>query len=220
MHGCVTVYQPLSGFHRPVAANPEIANFPDVRIDVRCVPEDFLGRSGAELLCRKVGTLLSNQGAKVVAYAERDPTLDEEPEPSEAAGPPDLVIELRARLLHKERNGLLWVISFASLTILPAISEYSFAQDVTIRDASGFLLIKDSLSARFTRYFGVGTWFLNLALDWTVREEHEKLSGSAINRDFSRDFYGQLTQLAFNALQRHRVLGLAQESVARAQEQN
>ena len=55
------------------------------------------------------------------------------------------------------------------------------------------------------RYFGGPYWLLNFILDRTVREEDEKVT-NAVGRDASRDFYGQLSQIIFNARARLSVL--------------
>lgn len=202
--GCITVYQPLRSIQRPVAIDPQMRNLVGVRLSLYCIPGGDVDRSGAKLLCRRVDTLLAQQGATVVTF---DDGAVEEPGDGNAT---DLHVELRARLLHKEKNNFLFVLSYMTATLVPAYSEYSFAQDVTIRDSTGFLLASTSLEARFVRYFGVGIWGLNWLLDRLVREEPEKVGGRSANRDFSRDFYGQISQLVFNAENRRRVLTVAQ----------
>ncbi|HEX5751622.1 MAG TPA: hypothetical protein VFZ09_35700 [Archangium sp.] len=205
LSGCVTttVYQPLSSLQRPSIVDPQLANFEGMRLLVRCVPGDYLNASDTDLLCRKVGSLFRNQGARV----ETDVSRSGRPSRSFQDGtPPDLVVDLTSRLLHKESSGVLWALTVISLTIVPAVTEYSVAQDVTIRDASGFVLASDSLKARFIEYFGAGVWGVNWVLDAVVRPPEEEITGEAASRDFSRDFYAQLSQLAFNARVRADVL--------------
>ena len=204
LSGCVTtVYQPLSSLQRPAIVDPRLANFEGMRLLVHCVPGDYLKASDADLLCRKVGALFRNQGAKVETNLRRHGRSSRSPE---AGAQPDLVVELSSRLLHKETSGPLWALTVLSLTLVPAFTEYSVAQDVSIRDASGFLLASDSLKARFIEYFGAGVWGVNWVLDTLVRPPEEELTGDAPARDFSRDFYAQLSQLAFNARVRSEVL--------------
>jgi hypothetical protein len=203
LSGCVTVYQPLSSLQRPAIVDPRLANFEGMRLLVRCVPGDYLKASDAELLCRRVGALFRNQGAKVETDVPRNGRSSRS---LEEGTQPDLVVDLSSRLLHKESSGLLWALTALSFTIVPAFTEYSVAQDVTIRDASGFLLASDSLKARFLEYFGAGRWGVNWVLDTLVRPPEEELTGEAPARDFSRDFYAQLSQLAFNARVRSDVL--------------
>ena len=201
LSGCgVTVYQPLSGLQRPAIVDPRLANFEGMRLLVRCFPGDYASVQDSDLLCRKVGTLFRNQGAQVQTDLRRSNRSPQE------AFRPDLIIELSSRLLHKESSGPLWAVTVLTLSLVPAYAEYSVAQDVTIRDASGFLLASDSLKARFIEYYGAGIWSVNWALDTLVRSPEEKLSGDAPAQDFSRDFYAQLSQLAFNARVRSDVL--------------
>ena len=205
LSGCVTttVYQPLSSLQRPAIVDPRLANFEGMRLLVRCVPGDYLKAPDADLLCRKVGALFRNQGARVETDVPRNGRLSRR---LQEGAQPDLVVELSSRLLHKDTSGPLWALTVLSLTLVPAFTEYSVAQDVSIRDASGFLLASDSLKARFIEYFGAGVWGVNWVLDTLVRPPEEELTGDAPARDFSRDFYAQLSQLAFNARVRSDVL--------------
>jgi hypothetical protein len=201
--GCVTVYQPLRALQRPAAVDPRLGNFEGVRLHVRCFPGEALDASDAEGLCRKVGALFRTQGAEVDARVPRGGggLLGEAGE-----APPDLVVDVRSRLLHTRDSPLLWALSFATFTLVPAVTESSFAQDVSVRDRDGALLASDSLQARFVRYFGAGVWASNWVLDVAVRPPEDDLTGDVANRDFSRDFYAQLSQLAFNARVRSQVL--------------
>lgn len=203
LSGCVTVYQPLVSLQRPVAIDPGLPNFQGQRVLIRCFPGEYLRPKDAQVVCRHVRRLFTNQGARVTAQVPRGAVqvaLDAKP------ARPDLIIDLKARLLHEENSALLWVISGLSLTLIPSITDTTFAQDVTIRDADGALLLSDTLQGRFVRYFGVGTWAVNAALDVLVREPEEELTGDAAEKDFSQDFYRQLSQLAFHAHMRARVL--------------
>lgn len=201
--GCVTVYQPLVSLQRPVAVDPQLANFEGQRVLVRCIPGDYLQPSDAVQLCRSVRTLFANQGAQVDVEVPRPgaSALDEQEGPKA-----DLIIDLKARLVHEENNGLLWTLSGLTFTLVPAITEFTFAQEVTILDSSGFQLASDTLQGRFVRYFGAGLWAVNGVLDLFVRSDAEDLTGDAAKKDFSRDFYGQLSQLAFNARMRSWVM--------------
>jgi len=201
--GCVTVYQPLVSLQRPVAIDPGLPNFEGQRVLVRCFPGEYLDAQEATTLCKHVRRLFTNQGAQVTAVVPRGAVsvaTDAKPDR------PDLIIDLQARLLQEDNNGLLWIVSGLSLTLIPAITDTTFAQDVTIRDADGALLLSDTLQGRFVRYFGFGTWAVNATLDVLVREPSEKLTGDVAEHDFSRDFYRQLSQLAFHARMRDRVM--------------
>ena len=88
---------------------------------------------------------------------------------------------------------------------MPAVTESSFAQDVTIRDGTGFLLSTDTLEGRLLRRFGVGAWATNKLLNRTVRSEDEKITPDSAKEDLSADLYRQLSQLVFNAKVQWRV---------------
>ncbi|WP_224243866.1 hypothetical protein [Hyalangium gracile] len=201
--GCVTVYQPLVSLQRPVAVDPQLANFEGQRMLIRCLPGEYLQPADADQLCRNVRSLFTKQGAEVEVEVPRTgvSTRDD----GEAARA-DLIVEMKARLVHEENSALLWTLSAITFTLVPAITDYTFAQDVLIRDSSGFQLASATLQGRFVRYCGAGLWAVNSALDLLVRSDAEDLTGDAAKKDFSRDFHAQLTQLAFNARMRSLVM--------------
>ncbi len=178
--GCVAVYHPLSRLHRPVAIDTDVANFADVELDLLCLPGPVLSRGEAEVLCRRLTRVFENQGA--VVHARTRAGRPEDVEGGQEPGAPGaggarsrLQMQLSARLLHREKSWLLpWV-----------TTEYSFAQDVVIRDHGGFLLVRDTLTGRITKRLG--------------------FFGSA-PAELSRDLYGQLSQLTYNARMRRKVL--------------
>lgn len=187
--GCVTVYQPVSGLHRPIAIDIDYANFDGMDIEVHCLPGPVLDKDESQDLCRRVARLFENQGAAVetstrsgrVAPVDEDLAPDQ---PPEEAGKPKirkrngaLDIELSHRLIHKEEASRF---IFWTRTV-----EYTFAQDITIRDETGFLLVKDTLVGRFTTRLGFS---------------------SDADEEFSRDYYRLLSQDALNARLRRRVL--------------
>lgn len=208
--GCVRVYQPMSGLHDPVVVDTRAANFADVRLAVHCVPEDLLSTQEASALCQKVGALFENQGAEVRTIISAHESLDDAPEDEgdEAPGeaPTDLTLVLRARRIHQANNPLLWALCAWSFTLVPAITESTFAQDVIVRDSSGFLLVSESLEGRLVRYFGLGSWVGNKFLDVAWRDEEDKLTGDVFERDLSTDLYRRLSQLVFNAKVQWQVL--------------
>ncbi|MGQ0507688.1 MAG: hypothetical protein ACT4TC_20490 [Myxococcaceae bacterium] len=196
--GCVTVYQPLVSLQRPVAVDPQQPNFSEVRVLVRCFPDSYLDEDDAQQLCNRVRTAFVNQGATVeVEIPGSGGTADLKPQ---------FVLDLKSRLLHEDNSPLLWVLSGVTFTLIPGISEYTFAADVEIHDPSGSLLIADTLQGRFVRYFGAGVWVVNKAADLLVRSKEEKLTGDAASEDFSRDFYRQISQLMLHAKTRALVL--------------
>lgn len=220
--GCVNVYQPISGLHRPVVVDTGVANFQDLRIAVYCPPGDLVNREQARSLCTKVGTLFENQGARVVTStsrrglkgrysrlnlsSSRDSTDQEHP-------PVDLTLELRSRQVHEHRHPFLTVLCVLTYTIVPAVHDSTFAQDVIIRDGNGFLLVSDTLQGQIVRYTGLGIWMGNKVLDLVWREEQDRLTGDAAKRDLSADLYSQLSQLVLNARLRSQVLQEASPTV-------
>lgn len=204
--GCVTVYQPLTSLQKPTAIEAATDNFAGQRMLIRCFPGDGISPGNAQTVCTRLSSFFSNQGAEVDVVVPR-PGFGSPPGSGKEAKP-DLVIELRYRKLHLENPPFMWVASVLTCTIIPSYREYSFAQDVSIRDADGFELASDSFEARFVMYAGAGIWAVNQTLDWVVRDKSEHMAGDAsAKREFSRDFYRQLNQLAFNARVRAAVLG-------------
>ncbi len=217
--GCVRIYQPMSGLHRPAVVDPQAANFEDLRLTVHCVPGGLLSRGDASSLCRKVGTLFENQGAQVtiIDTVGRSDAIEEglTEEAGEESSEPqtDLTLELRARKLHEATHPLSWVLCIGTLTLLPGITEATFAQDVSIRDGNGFLLVSDSLEGRMVERFGGGPWVGNWLLDVVWRDKEDRLTGGAADRDLSADLYQQLSQLTFNAKMQWQVLRESEASV-------
>jgi hypothetical protein len=210
--GCVRFYQPMSGLHRPVVVNPQLPNFQDVRLTVRCVPEDLLNAEEANRLCEKVGTLFENQGAEVTTIASARGAPGDEldgPHPPEDGGAErttDLTLELRARRVHRSNHPVSWVLFVGSFTALPGVLESTYAQDVIVRDETGSLLASESLEGRIVEHVGLGSWAGNTLLDLVARDEQDKLTGDAFDRVVSADLYRQLSQILFNAKMRWQVL--------------
>jgi hypothetical protein len=200
--GCVTFYQPQVSLQRPVVVDPEVGNFDGMKLLLRCIPGEYMEQEDAVLLCRRLRPMFTNQGAEVDVEIPTGRGVLREP----TATKPDLILDLSARLLHDENSIMLWILSIGTLTLLPAITEYTFAQDVSVRDSNGFLLGTDTLQARFVRYFGLGSLLVTWGLDLVARVKSEKLSGSGFKEEFSKDFYGQLSQIAFHAKMRSMVL--------------
>lgn len=207
--GCVHVYQPLSGLHRPVVVDPQATNFQGLRLSVVCLPGDFVKPGEARVLCERVGKLFENQGATVTTASGGrvdEQELGEEPGDAVVPVTTDLVLELRSRQIHVTNDALSWVLCLGTATLVPAYTESTFAQDVVIRDGTGFLLVSDSLEGRIVRTFGFGTWAGNKLLDLVWRKKEDELSTKAVHADVSADLYGQLSQLVFNARMRWQVL--------------
>lgn len=210
LSGCmVRTYHPMSGLHRPTVVDPQAPNFQDVDLTIRCLPGDALTRQGAQRLCQRVGTLFENQGARVTTttLAGEDPgeALDREDQVEESTPRSDLTMVLSAREIDRNNHPLSYAMCVVTFTLVPWVRESTFAQDVEIRDGTGFLLLRDSLQGRTVEYFGLGTWAGHQLLDLT-KEKDERLSGEAANQDLSDDLYKQLSQLAFNAKMHWKVL--------------
>ena len=217
--GCLHVYQPMAGLHSPVVVDPQQPNLQDVRLTVYCAPGELLNSEEARVLCRRVGRLFENQGASVLTYTRNRRQVEqareeeaalaaaEAEEGTDASGvstgtaeaATDLVLELRSRETHKATDPVSWILCAGSFTLVPAISESTFAIDVVIRDGTGFLLGQQTLQGRVVRYFGVGSWATNRIVDLLWREDEDELTGDAVNEDLSADLYRQLSQLVFNA---------------------
>jgi hypothetical protein len=197
------MYQPLVSLQKPVVVDPSLANFTGVRMLIRCVPGDYIDQSEAQTLCSNLRTLFRNQGAQAEIEI---PNPRGSFRPSQSSTPPDLVVDISSRMLHQDDNVWLWVLAVSSCLIIPGVTEDTFATDVTIRDGTGALLASETLQGRFERYIGLSTWGVNEVMDLLVRSDAEKVTGDAAAKDFSRDFYGQLTQLAFNANMRSIVM--------------
>jgi hypothetical protein len=195
--GCVVhTYQPLSGLHRPVVVDPTAPNFRGVHVAIACIPGELLDLSKASALCRKVGTSFENQGATVTTSVGGPEELDEDDGP---LPPIDLRVELRARQVHQASHPLSWAATLVTFSLVPAISEFTFEQDVVVRDGAGFLLATDTLRGRVVHWYGFGSWASNQLLDLTVREEADEVVGDGADRDLSTDLYRQLSQTVFNA---------------------
>ncbi len=200
--GCITVYQPLVSLQRPFAVDPELANFEGQNILVRCVPGDYVELPDAQQLCQQMRELYEAQSAKVETDVPRKNTGF-----LTTKFKPDLIVELRGRLLKRETsNFLINLLFLASASLIPTTEEIEIAQDVIIRDASGFQLAQDSLQARFVRQYGLGVWGVNALVDLIVRPKNQKITGDGYRRDFSADFYGHLSELAFHARMRSAIM--------------
>lgn len=214
--GCVRVYHPMSNLHRPVVVDPQAPNFAGTSMTVHCVPADLLSQTRASLLCQRVTNLFENQGAVVRTIAAvseplEDPLDDELPgfgsllDPAApkpvvpAAAPVELYLELRARKIHQANHPFSWLACLATFTVIPGITETTFAQDVVIRDGTNFPLVKETLQGRMVTRFGAGAWIANMLLDRVWRKRQDRVIGVSITKDLSRDLYGQLSQSMYNA---------------------
>jgi hypothetical protein len=202
--GCITVYQPLVGLQRPIAIDPYASNtFEGNRLHVRCHQGDGVE---ADALCRNLRTAFGKQGAQVttevVRQQGRAPAATTNPEP------PQYVMDVTSRRVAENPGGLLGaLICGFSFTLIPVVDEYTFAQDVVIRDRQGFILAQQTFQERFVESFGFGVWALNGLIDLIVRPKTEQVTGDRYKEEFTRDLHGHLGQLLYNANVRARVMG-------------
>jgi hypothetical protein len=199
--GCVTVYQPLSGLNRPTAIDVNEANFLGTSISLTCEKGEYLGAGDSARLCKHMRLMFERQGARVEVTGNNDNTAG-----VFQAQKPDLLVTLKSRLLHQETNAIWVILSAISLTLIPSVSEFDFAQELTVRDASGALLKSDSLEGRFIRYAGFGMWALTGFLDFAVRPKDEAQGGKVFQEAFSKDFQRHISQQVFHARMRAVVL--------------
>jgi hypothetical protein len=186
--------------YRPVAVDPRLPNFDDTRIDLHCPPGQLLAAPEANALCQRVGRLFQNQGAEVRIDGEPDPAAPVATEPRTA-----LALELRARETDASSHPFSWLLFVGSLTVLPGVIESSFAQELTVRDASGFPLVTDTFEGRIVTRYGFGSWLGSRVLD-LARKKVDRLGKDVAKRDLSNDLYGQLSQHVFNAKMHAEVL--------------
>ncbi|MGI5863817.1 MAG: hypothetical protein ACOX6T_17420 [Myxococcales bacterium] len=210
------MYQPLASLQRPVVVDPRVANFQGLRMVVRCMPGEHFSPANASYLCRRLRNLFTNQGAQVELEVPEPGALLSGAEAGPPSAPPDLIVETRSRQVHYDNSKLLWAVSICTGTLVPAVTETTVALDVAVRGHDGALLAADTLQARFVRYTSVSVWTVNSLLNWLVRSDEEDLGDKTTRRDFSRDLYGQVSQLAFHAHMRSLVMRGFEPAATRA----
>jgi hypothetical protein len=168
------------------------------------VPGGLHTPGDARTICDRVGTLFEIQGARVTTIDTpgrvEDPldAMDAAPPPADGKRPLELTLEVRGRQIHQAFYPLSWALCYVTFTMLPAVSEGTFAQDIVVRDGSGFLLASESIQGRHVHRFGAGTWVGNTLLD-LARKKEDRVMGKAFERDLSNHVYGQMSQILFNA---------------------
>lgn len=205
--GCVTIYQPQKAIHRPVVVDRAPDNFDGLRVLVRCVShEEHLPAPSASRLCGWVAEEFNKQGAETEIVV---PVGNAYVEPDVFEGDrPDLTVVIESRTEHEYINPWTVFISVITFTAAPAISEKTFSQRVLVLGRDGSVLIEEVYRERFVDYVGLGVWSTNYLLDWFVRDDANAVSGDVAEKEFTKDFHGQLRQLTFNAKVRSEVLGL------------
>ncbi len=217
--GCVRAYHPMSGLHDPVVVDPSRPNLAGVAVTVRCLPGDYLDPAENGRLCDHVGQLLLNQGATVAVQEspnEDAELLDDDGAAEGDAAQPDLLLVLRSRRPYFRRPTFgNWLFGLGTGTLLvPVWREYTFAVDLTVRNAAGAVLVSDELEGRVVERGGIGAWLVN-AIANGLRKPDNRLTPRRFREELSGDFDGQLSQRVFDARLRWQVLGeirLAEEA--------
>lgn len=213
--GCVRVYHPLSGLQSPILVDPQHPNFADAEITIYCKPGRQLNKTQANRLCQKLGMLYENQGAKVSTVANVvgggstgsswGEAVSDTPQ-AQGDRPIKLTIDVVGRRTDSTRYPFTWLVCLASATVLPGKMETSWAQDVTIRDETGYLLASETLHGRIVRRFGVGAFVGDKLVDVFMRKAKDEFTGNDGWRQMSRDLYGQMSQMAYNAKLQSKVM--------------
>jgi hypothetical protein len=215
--GCIaTFYQPMSSLQRPVLVNISAQNVEKARILMRCHASDAtLDVQSARVVCKNLRKLFSNQGAEVEFEVPREGRL-RPPEPGEP--PFDLIVDLYSRKTKLQETGtVLFIVSALTLSLFPVWQEYDFEQAVTVRDGQGFLMAQDTFKARIVDYGGLGIFLVNAGADLFRASDEQVIfggkapsaltgNGSPASVRFSRDFYGQMSQIVYDGHIRSRLL--------------
>lgn len=214
--GCVvTTYQPERGLGRPVLVDTKAPNLEGTRVLVRCFSNDELPVSAAQQGCRQLARAFSAQGAVVETEVPRPGKG--QAQSFEGQGP-ELVLEWKSRRIKQDTFVASDLLYCLTCTCLPLVAEYTFAHEGEVRGRDGSVLLSAKYQARFVETVGCASGTLAFLLD-LYRPEEEKLGWSTqfdnpfanetkATRDYSRDVYGQLSQLLYNAKARSEVLGL------------
>jgi hypothetical protein len=210
--GCVTLYQPMGSLQRPTLLNPADATFAGSRILLRCMPSDDLPPGDAEKVCRNLSQSLRAQGADTETIVPRALDDGQGRLAFDGVGA-DFTIEVASKTEHAYDYPAMAIAAGLTLTAVPAIEEETYAQTITVRGKNQVILASDTFRARFVTYTGCLVWSINALVDWLFRDDDNDLTGDVANVTFSKDFYRQVSQLAWNARVRSDVLGLTAPSV-------
>jgi hypothetical protein len=206
---CVTIYQPQRAIHRPVVVPSSPTNFEGLRVLVRCNShEKYLPVGDAARLCGRIADDLEQQGA-ICEWVV--PVGANFVEPSGFDGEEaDLTLENREQDRPRLRLPVDGRAFCLTCSMIPTMEEYTYSQRVVVFGRDRSVLTEEVFRERFVQYTGLGIWGLNYLIDWLFRSDEDALSGDAGKKAFSRDFYGQIRQILFNARIRSEVLGLTQ----------
>lgn len=208
--GClsVTLYEPMGALQRPTLVSAGGSSLADTRVYVRCHPDDkYLPPGDAERVCRQLSTALRRQGADTETTVPRGRD-DSGPAQAFDGQGADLTVDIRSRTEHRYDYPILAWPAALTCTTVPFIEEETYAQDIEVRGRSMTVLASQTLRARFVTYTGWVVWSFNQLADFFFRDDANDLSGDIGKKEFSTDFYRQISQLTFNARVRSDLLGL------------
>ena len=204
---CVTIYEPMGSLQRPTLLNPADETFAGSRILLRCVPGADLPPGDAEKVCRNLSQVMRSQGADTETSVPRALDDGQGRLAFDGVGA-DFTIEVSSRTEHHYDHPAMFIFMVLTGTAIPAIEEETYAQQITVRGKNQVVLASDTLRSRFVTYTGCLVWSINWLLDLGFRDDDNDLTGAIGQQTFSRDFYRQVSQLAWNARVRSDVLGL------------
>jgi hypothetical protein len=198
----------MGGLQRPTLVAPGGSSLNESRVFVRCHPDDkYLPPGDAERVCRQLATALRRQGAEVETTVPRGRDESGPAQAFDGQGA-DLTVDLRSRTEHHYDYPILAYPAVLTCTTIPIIEEETYAQDIEVRGRSMTVLASQTLRARFVTYTGWAVWSFNQLADFFFRDDQNDLSGDIGKKEFSADFYRQISQLTFNARVRSDLLGL------------
>lgn len=204
----VTLYEPMGALQRPTLVSPGGSALAETRVLVRCHPDDkYLPPGDAERVCRQLATALRRQGAETETSVPRGRDESGPAQAFDGQGA-DLTVDLRSRTEHSYDYPILTYPAVLTCTTIPLIEEETYAQDIEVRGRSMTVLTSQTLRARFVTYTGWAVWSFNQLADFFFRDDANDLSGDIGKKEFSADFYRQISQLTFNARVRSDLLGL------------
>ena len=197
----------MGALQQPTLLNPADPTFEGTKVLVRCIPGEDMPAGDAQKVCRNVANALRQQGADTETVVPR--ALDDglPAQAFDGAGA-DLSVEITSRTEHRYDYPALALAYVVTLSTVPAVEEETYAQDVVVRSRNQGVLASETYRARFVTYTGWLFWSANWLLDLAFRDDDDDLTGDVANKNFSKDFYAQISQLAWNARVRADVLGV------------
>jgi hypothetical protein len=198
----------MGALQRPTLVAAGGSSLTDTRVFVRCHPDDkYLPPGDAERVCRQLSTALRRQGAETETSVPRGRDESGPAQAFDGQGA-DLTVDVRSRTEHAYDYPILAYPAVLTCTTIPLIEEETYAQDIEVRGRSMTVLASQTLRARFVTYTGWAVWSFNQLADFFFRDDQNDISGDIGKKEFSADFYRQISQLTFNARVRSDLLGL------------